>query len=665
MRYSNQQITRALPIYAQHLAEQTGVKVIVGGSNACTDGKVVHVPMVKEGDASLAFGFMAHEISHVRNTDMDAFQEAASVPFRHKMLNALEDIRIERCSMDQYPGTEEDIRYLNRKVLLEPFSEVEAANAGDLQVVLYAVLMGAYWKLQEPQLEAPARFYMEALEKLVGKPIADQIMATAWQCLECNTTWEVLELVDEILALLPDDQDQQQQPPQQPQSQPQGSDDDSEESDESEQSGEPDAPEEDDNSEGEDGRESDSSDEGAGSNPGSDEDSSENDDEQPQSQSGQDGDGEEDSGDGSDAGSTDADAGDGAEGEQESDQDSGQGGNASPGRDDDQGDSESEGEEATGNAPSGEPEEGESPGNNLKQKILSATEEDLEELIGDLADAAAELLNAEAYMKGVVKPFQLKGRTKQRSDWTSDHRVALGAQESAGLRQILNGMLQGQVDCRVQLKRQGRRIDPGRIAMMKAGETRIFRHKARATRQSAAIQLLLDKSGSMQEAMGDAESAVYAVLRALEGLPLVSTGAMAFPDRYSQPFGCSLMKSHTESLGHAASEGGFGAVADDGWGGTPLAEALWPSLGQLFGPKTKAVDRKILFVITDGAPDNNATAREMVELGEASGVTVIGLGFGTATNAVLARVFNRYQNVGSVKNLRSVLFELVRGVLAA
>ena len=78
-----------LPIYGQHLAEQTGVQVIVGGRIAHTDGKKVHVPFT-EDDLPLSFGYVAHECSHVRNTDMAVFQEAAPVPFRKNLLNVLE-----------------------------------------------------------------------------------------------------------------------------------------------------------------------------------------------------------------------------------------------------------------------------------------------------------------------------------------------------------------------------------------------------------------------------------------------------------------------------------------------------------------------------------------------------------------------------------------------
>src|SRR5690606_11141250 len=212
MNRSNRTIASALPIYGQHLAEATGIKVVIGGDRAYTNGQQVNVPMVKDGDAKLAFGFIAHECSHVRNTDMRVFGSTAGTPIRQKLLNILEDVRIGRLSMDQYPGTEDDIRYLNRKVLLEPFSPNRVGTT-PAEILHGALLFGTYWKVREPQLETPAKAYLAALAGLVGQPLADQIMAVACRCLDCSNTEEVLGLVDEILALLPDDQQQRQLQP--------------------------------------------------------------------------------------------------------------------------------------------------------------------------------------------------------------------------------------------------------------------------------------------------------------------------------------------------------------------------------------------------------------------------------------------------------------------
>ena len=626
-----------LPIYCQHLAEQTGVEVVVGGKVANTNGKRVNVPFT-EDDLQLSFGYVAHEASHVRNTDMTVFQRTAPNPFRKNMLNILEDIRIERLSMDQYPGTEEDIRYLNRKVLLDPFKPEVVAQAQPIHVIHNALLYGAYWKLQEPQLEVPAKAYLEAFEALVGQDIADRIMAKALQTLKCNSTEEVLQLVDAIIALLPSQEDQSQQPDGEPE-------EGEEEGEQGEQSG---------SGENDQSDESDTADTGENQSSGSNESEQEGNQGQPGS-----------SGANSSEGETGDQDGQGAEGQGEGDGKTepkqkssagNQGESQGDQSDDAEGQPSSQGGGQPGNQQGGAPQ-------GLREQVLSATEDDLKGLISEVGDAAGELLGRKAQQEHhAVTPFPLAGRSVRRSGDAQLRRVQLGMEHSAGLRQILNGLLQAQVDCRVQLKRQGKRIDTSRIAMMKSGETRVFRNKARAERQSAAIQFLFDKSGSMDTAMEHAEAALYAVLRSLEGLPLVTTGAMSFPGSNSTPGGCcDLIKRPTERLGAAVQAGGFGALAA---GGTPLAEALWPAAIEVLRAKG---ERKVLFVITDGEPRSGTEVycRELIERCEVSGIEVVGLGFGQATAFTLCRIFKNYVAVGSVSNLKAALFGVVRKALTA
>ena len=601
-----------LPIYGQHLAEQTGVQVIVGGRIAHTDGKKVHVPFT-EDDLPLSFGYVAHECSHVRNTDMAVFQEAAPVPFRKNLLNVLEDIRIERLSMDQYPGTEDDIRYLNRKVLLDPFKpERLQVDVPPLHTIHCAILYGGYWKLQEPQLEEPAKAYLEALDSLLGTELSDKIMAEVGNTLTCNSTQDVLQVVDRIIELLPSNEDQKQPP---------------------------ESPSENDDDDGDDGSEQ------SGSGDQSSDDDSKPSDSDDGSTSGNEGDQ-----DGDDAqGNTPSEQSDRGTGQQD-DQVTGQAGNnGKPGQ-----------SSSSDQAMSDEPGDGQG---GLREQALNATDDDLQGLLSDVGSAAGSLLSQRAKQNPQpFDPFILAGRPFNRSPEYSADREQLGMQHSAGLRQVLNGLLQAQVDCRVRLKRQGKRIDTSRIAMMKGGETRVFRSKARSERQSAAIQFLFDKSASMGQAMTHAEAALFAVLKSLEGLPLVTTGAMSFPgtDPIEQNC-CDLIKRSTERLGGAVATGGFGAYSA---GNTPLAQAIWPAAAEVLRAKG---ERKILFVITDGEPNpgTEGSCKELIERCEATGIEVIGLGFGKANAYILGRIFKKYVDVGTVANLKTALFGVVRETLTA
>lgn len=83
-------------------------------------------------------------------------------------------------------------------------------------------------------------------------------------------------------------------------------------------------------------------------------------------------------------------------------------------------------------------------------------------------------------------------------------------------------------------------------------------HLAELTGVKVHVEGIQAKSGSMKSAIDQAEAAVYAVLSALEGLPLVTTGAMSFPNKANDGVErCALIKSPKERLIRAVSEGGF------------------------------------------------------------------------------------------------------------
>lgn len=618
----------SLPVYAQHLSEQTGVKVVVEGTQAYTDGAKVVVPFT-ETDPELSFGYVAHECSHVRNTDMQYFAEAQAVPFRLSLLKVLEDIRIERLSMDQYPGTEGDLNHLAKAVLGDRLDPAEVARKPALHVVHDTLLLAGRWQMLGQDLEQPATVMLQTQEKLLGAQLSARVMQKVGEVLQCDSTRDVLDLADAIIALLPSQEDQQDKggPDQKDQS-PQEY---SQERSEGGQGDQQDQEQQEGQQEGDDASASEAdSDEGGSESQG--EEAGQPDSEPKNSAGNQAGDGQDDRQDGGSSRSQGGDTPAAAEG------------------DDATGDSGSQ----SGDHPSQE-------ANDLREQAMQATAGDLQGLISEVGDKAAELLSQKARRDPCARRLlSLAGRSSSRSDAASERRISLGLMQSSGLRQCLNGLLQAQVDCRVSLKRQGKRLDTSRIALLKAGETRVFRSKARAERQSAAIQFLLDKSGSMDGAMDAAEAALYAVLQAVENLPQVSTGAIAFPEEGTDGVTrCTLIKGHRERLLQAVRLGGFGALPQ---GFTPLAEALWPAAVELLWAQG---ERKILFVITDGEPDSPLLAREMVERCENSGIDVLALGFGKATAALLSQTFTKYRAVGQVSRLKQSLFELVREVLVA
>ena len=109
-------LNRAMPIVAAALGRKFGVNVIVGGTTASqtasTDGNTIWIPDLPADSAlrEVAWGFLAHEASHVRSTDMTVFRAAAlKSPLQKTLLNILEDIRIEQAIRRSYPGTKKTL----------------------------------------------------------------------------------------------------------------------------------------------------------------------------------------------------------------------------------------------------------------------------------------------------------------------------------------------------------------------------------------------------------------------------------------------------------------------------------------------------------------------------------------------------------------------------
>lgn len=111
-----------------HEARQTGavfgrkhdVEVVFKGKNAETNGSTIVLPNMPvdvelpEEDVNVMRGYVDHEAGHVRHTDMAAYN-AGQTAFRalpdkrvgklgEALMNAMEDVRLERKVIDAYPG---------------------------------------------------------------------------------------------------------------------------------------------------------------------------------------------------------------------------------------------------------------------------------------------------------------------------------------------------------------------------------------------------------------------------------------------------------------------------------------------------------------------------------------------------------------------------------
>lgn len=209
----NHPLKNALPIVAAAYGEKFGVKVLIQGQDAFTDGERIVIPTANPDDPhyqQIAWGYLAHEAAHIRHTNFDMVQKASSKPIRKALLNIIEDVRIENELAKDYPGTRRSISQVIEYMVdtqqmcvpekLEPASNLQAW----LLFRLRCHFLGQ--KALTPLYQAVD----ERVRQLFPAAAMSRLSAMLTAVPSLASTGEVLKLVDTIVAML----EEESRPPQ-------------------------------------------------------------------------------------------------------------------------------------------------------------------------------------------------------------------------------------------------------------------------------------------------------------------------------------------------------------------------------------------------------------------------------------------------------------------
>lgn len=204
----NHPLKNALPIVAAAYGEKFGVKVLIQGQDAFTDGERIVIPTANPDDPhyqQIAWGYLAHEAAHIRHTNFDMVQKASSKPIRKALLNIIEDVRIENELAKDYPGTRRSISQVIEYMVdtqqmcvpeqLEPASNLQAW----LLFRLRCHFLGQ--KALTPLYQA----IDERVRQLFPAAAMSRLSAMLTAVPSLGSTGEVLKLVDAIVAMLEDE----------------------------------------------------------------------------------------------------------------------------------------------------------------------------------------------------------------------------------------------------------------------------------------------------------------------------------------------------------------------------------------------------------------------------------------------------------------------------
>ncbi|MBD1389561.1 VWA domain-containing protein, partial [Neiella sp. HB171785] len=342
------------------------------------------------------------------------------------------------------------------------------------------------------------------------------------------------------------------------------------------------------------------------------------------------GDDESDSGDDS-TGDDESDSGDSSTGDDESDSgDSSTGDDESDSGDDSTGDDESDsGDDSTG-------DDNESSQVSIQELIKAVLDdngqsgcEDMHEAVRALLEELDADIESDPEAEMIIEPMM--GREFNVGSGPVSHDVWLSL--SSKVRHPLQRALLDIGRVKVSHDRRGTQIDQSRLVGIQTGsDLNVYRSEARRTAPTTAVSIVVDRSDSMswltpaeEEAgtltkMQHANTAALALSMAIDKLKGCTCEVGYYPF-YTGGDCLHVAKSFHQKTNHRKDMFRVPAGSD-----TPTAEAISGALMRLLNQPQQ---RKLMFVLTDGSPNDWMTTQKAIEHCRLMGVAVIGIGIQT------------------------------------
>ena len=556
-------IINAFPLVADALGRKYGVKVHIGGQEAYTNGKDIHIPGLPidadETVLNLARGFLDHEAAHLRITDSDALKEAKLTEMEHHVWNIVEDFMVEKQLAAMYPGCRENFIWLNKHLFLTEADRPGGDESPPASVIFKWLLISLY-ALTVPELENERARLVKAMDQHYPalrqqlEPIVRTIPTS------CITTRDCIAMARTIVSLLKGYAASQK----------------------------PEKANE---------KEEDRPDNSASANAGSDAQNAHDQQSQGQGREESTPDSTESPDKGADKEVSNAE-------------------NQPHAPDVDENDKHSEGSANGGNV-----------SNDDKDTAADSLQEILDDPTGlaslDIGGMLGKRLE-DIHRHGISTRLAVAVSRPSTGLPLSASEVADIRKSTTALRTRLNALLQAQVLVRNRTGRVGR-VDMRRLARIAVNEARIFARRGIKQGINTAIHILMDASDSMRynSRITLACHACHAVADALQHIPGVGVAVTSFPNgSYSQGgrepvewASVAPILSHKQKI-HPR----FKRPCN---GGTPMAQAVWWVLRQLW---TLQEERKIILLLSDGLPDSVPEAQHALKQAYALGFEVMGLG---------------------------------------
>ena len=186
------------------------LQATMGEIGACTDGETVMLPRINAGsmvpakDQAYLRGFLDHEAGHVKHTNFNEIERLNkrhdANPLTKSLVNALEDVRLERRVLDDYPMAASNLQatceLVNTSIKAAIAGEIAAGNPDPLTNIKQIGPVAVTWAGRKSYGGAQGR---EMLEKLDPKILA-AVSEAADYSTRCTSTADIGRLAETMAA---------------------------------------------------------------------------------------------------------------------------------------------------------------------------------------------------------------------------------------------------------------------------------------------------------------------------------------------------------------------------------------------------------------------------------------------------------------------------------
>ena len=233
--------------------------------------------------------------------------------------------------------------------------------------------------------------------------------------------------------------------------------------------------------------------------------------------------------------------------------------------------------------------------------------------------------------------------------------IASVSAATVALRTRLRGLLAAERLAKRTVARRGKRLSRGRLVKALQGNPNIFVNKTRGVAVNTAVQILLDRSGSMHGEIALARESALACALGLSEIQGVSVAAATFPGD-----GAVREVTPLTAFGEPVRRTAGRYAAVNATGGTPMLEALLWGVDQLL---VQPEPRLMCLVVTDGEPYDRVNTEAVIQRCWAGGIEVMGIGMGRSAHYVES-LFPVSAHIEQVEDLAGAMFTMLREALA-